>query len=56
MVYSDKLLNLLLLAPIFGAFLILIFPSFLFSKGGKPELMRLSLLISTGVFILNIFL
>jgi NADH-quinone oxidoreductase subunit M len=49
---DDEFLKLILLVPFLGALLILIFPN----KFGKPALMELSLLITTGVFILNIFL
>jgi hypothetical protein len=49
---DDEILKLILLVPFFGALLILIFPN----NFGKPALMELSLLITTGAFILNIFL
>ena len=49
---EDEFLQLILLVPFLGAFLILMFPN----KFGKPALMELSLLITIGVFILNIFL
>ena len=50
--YNDEFLKLILLVPFLGALLVLIFPS----NFGKPALMELSLLITVGVFILNIFL
>jgi NADH-quinone oxidoreductase subunit M len=52
MLYRDELLELILLVPFLGACLMLIIPE----NFGKPALMELSLFISTGVFILNIFL
>jgi hypothetical protein len=49
---DDELLKLILLVPFLGALVISIFPN----KFGKPALMELSLLITAGVFILNISL
>jgi hypothetical protein len=52
MLSNSIILKCILLVPFLGACLMLFFPR----KSGKIALLEISLYISTGVFILNIYL